>query len=184
VLDWTDADFEDGTVLDLWNSRSKDKLLAKGVYRLSQVQAEDLKVSEHAEGEMTNTQRQWMQVDGLRPESKRLRYYLDGECLPHVMRGWNYPLHFIDFETAAVALPFHEGRRPYEQVGFQFSHHVMDVNGEVRHASQFLCDEPGVFPNYSFVRALRKALCHDQGTIVRWSHHENTIQEAIKKTAR
>jgi hypothetical protein len=37
-----------------------------------------------------------------------------------------YPLHLIDFETAAVELPFHVGRRPYEQVDFQFSHHVLE----------------------------------------------------------
>jgi hypothetical protein len=65
-------------------------------------------------------------------------------------------------------------------VGFQFSHHVLEVDGSVRHADQFLCDDPGVFPNYAFVRALREALRHDQGTIMRWSHHENTILEAIK----
>ncbi len=181
VLTWTDTDFEEGTVLDLWNFRGKDKLLAHGVYRLRQVQAEDLKVSEHPDGEITNPQRQWMQVDGLPLESKPRGYYLDDAGLAHAMRSWTYPLHFIDFETAAVALPFHEGRRPYEQVGFQFSHHVMDANGEVRHANQYLCDEPGVFPNYAFVRALREALRHDGGTIMRWSHHENTILEAIKR---
>ena len=71
------------------------------------------------------------------------------------MRSWTYPLHLIDFETAAVALPFHAGRRPYEQVGFQFSHHVLEADGSLRHADQFLCDDPGVFPNYAFVRALR-----------------------------
>jgi len=40
--------------------------------------------------------------------------------------------------------------------------------------------ESGCAPNYAFVRALREALRHDQGTIMRWSHHENTILEAIK----
>jgi hypothetical protein len=181
VLGWTDEDFEEGTVLDLWNFRGKDKLLEQGVYRIRQVHAEDLKVCEHAEGEITNPQRQWMQVGGLPPESRPRGYYLDDAGLAHAMRSWTYPLHFIDFETAAVALPFHEGRRPYEQVGFQFSHHVMHANGEVRHANQYLCDEPGVFPNYAFVRALREALRHDQGTIMRWSYHENTILEAIKR---
>jgi len=31
------------------------------------------------------------------------------------------------------------------------------------------------------VRALREALRHDLGTIMRWSYHENTILEAIKR---
>jgi hypothetical protein len=97
------------------------------------------------------------------------------------VRKWNYPLHLIDFETAAVALPFHAGRRPYEQVAFQLSHHVLEADGRLRHAHQFLCDAPGEFPNYAFVRALREALRHDEGTIMRWSHHENTILNAIKE---
>jgi hypothetical protein len=96
------------------------------------------------------------------------------------MQGWTYPLHMIDFETAAVALPFHTGRRPYEQVAFQFSHHVIEADGSVRHADEFLNATPGEFPNYAFVRALREALQHDQGTIMRWSHHENSILNAIK----
>jgi hypothetical protein len=96
------------------------------------------------------------------------------------MQSWIYPLHMIDFETASVALPFHAGRRPYEQVAFQFSHHLVAQDGTVRHAHQFLNAEPGQFPNYAFVRALHQALGHDSGTILRWSHHENSILTAIK----
>jgi len=77
-------------------------------------------------------------------------------------------------------LPFHAGRSPYEQVAFQFSHHILQADGRLLHATQFLCDAPGEFPNYQFVRALREALRHDQGTIMRWSHHENSILNAIK----
>jgi len=79
-----------------------------------------------------------------------------------------------------VALPFHTGRRPYEQVAFQFSHHVLEHDGSVRHADEFLSGTPGELPNYAFVRALREALRHDLGTVMRWSHHENSILNAIK----
>ena len=83
------------------------------------------------------------------PKTDRDRgYYLDTTLVRNAMSGWRFPYHFIDFETAAVALPFHAGMRPYQSVAFQFSHHVMDANGEIRHVGQFLCAEPGVFPNY------------------------------------
>jgi hypothetical protein len=97
------------------------------------------------------------------------------------MSSWKYPLHFIDFETSAVALPFYEGLHPYEQVAFQFSHHVMDKDGSIRHANQFLCVEPGEFPNYKLVRELKKSLEKDDGTIFMWSSYENTILTAIAK---
>ncbi len=47
------------------------------------------------------------------------------------MSSWVYPLHFIDFETTMVALPFNKGRKPYEGIAFQFSHHVIQEDGEV-----------------------------------------------------
>jgi hypothetical protein len=88
-------------------------------------------------------------------------------------------LHFIDFETSAVALPFHGGMRPYEQVAFQFSHHLMHADGRVVHQTQFLNAQPGVFPNFEFIRALCRALSADDGTVFMWSHHENTILNKI-----
>lgn len=177
---WGDADFAQGTVLDLWNFRGKDKLIQAGVVKLQQVTADDLKLTDEDIGTLTNAQRQWLQVAGVPAAWKDKGYYLDQEGLAHTMRTWTYPLHLIDFETAAVALPFHAGRRPYEQVAFQFSHHVMQADGGLFHANEFLLAEPGVFPNYAFVRALREALRHDSGTVMRWSHHENSILNAIK----
>ncbi|MDD2846479.1 MAG: DUF2779 domain-containing protein, partial [Rhodoferax sp.] len=177
---WTDQDFAKGTVLDIWNFRGKDKLIQSGVLKLCQVTAEDLKLTDEDFGSLSNSQRQWLQVNGLPEDCQQNGYYLDCAGLAHEMQGWTYPLHMIDFETATVALPFHTGRRPYEQVAFQFSHHVIEQDGSVRHADEYLNAAPGEFPNYAFVRALREALRHDQGTIMRWSHHENSILNAIK----
>jgi hypothetical protein len=94
------------------------------------------------------------------------------------MDKWEFPLHFIDFETSAVALPFNKGRKPYEQVAFQFSHHRYNENGSIEHVTEFICDEPGKFPNFEFVRALKNAL-GNKGTIFRFHNHENTILNAI-----
>jgi hypothetical protein len=177
---WSDKDFEEGTVLDIWNFRGKGKLIQAGIVKMHQVTQDDLKLTDDDYGPLTNSQRQWLQVNGLPDDCKQDGFYLDRAGLDHEMRSWTYPLHMIDFETASVALPFHAGRRPYEQVAFQFSHHVVEQDGSVRHADEFLCAAPGEFPNYAFVRALREALRHDQGTIMRWSHHENSILNAIK----
>lgn len=180
ALQWSDHDFEQGTVLDIWNFRGKDKLIRQGICKLSQVTEEDLKLVDHDLSPLSNAQRQWLQINGLPAEWKEHGYYLDVDGLTAAMNNWVYPLNLIDFETAAVALPFHAGRRPYEQVAFQFSHHILEADGSLRHAHQFLHDTPGVFPNYHFVRALREALLHNQGTVFRWSHHENSVLSAIK----
>jgi hypothetical protein len=95
------------------------------------------------------------------------------------MASWTFPLHFIDFETTMVALPFNAGRRPYEAIAFQFSHHLVHADGRVEHKGEYLDDRQGVFPNYDFVRALRDELSGDQGTVFRFATHENTFLNHI-----
>ena len=178
---WTDKDFVGGTVLDLWNFRGKQQLIDQGVYKISQVTRDDIGAFEDEVNEtgLSRMQRQWLQVGGIPPDDDMGGYYFDKNYARVNMASWHYPYHFIDFETSAVALPFHAGMRPYEQVAFQFSHHVMEADGSVRHAGEFICVEPGVFPNYAFARALKAQLEQDSGTVFMWSNHENTILSAI-----
>lgn len=183
ALGWSNADFAGGTVLDLYNSRRKQSLIDQGVFKLYQVQKDDLGDFDEEPGPtgLSNAQRQWMQVGGLPEDDRDRGYFLDTTLVRNSMASWRFPYHFIDFETAAVALPFHAGMRPYEALAFQFSHHVMEESGEVRHVGQFLCAEPGVFPNFAFARALMGELGKDEGTVFMWSHHENTILNAISR---
>lgn len=171
------ADLESGTVLDLWNFRGKETMIQRGVYTLGQVKVEDLKVKPNEVG-LSRSERQAMQARGILPGNGD--YYLDRPGLRSQLAQWTYPLHFIDFETSRTALPFHAGRRPYEQVAFQFSHHVMEDDGSIRHAGQFLDAAPGAFPNYAFVRELRRQLIGDGGTILRWATHENSVLRDIR----
>lgn len=175
---FTAADFAQGTVLDLWNFRKKDDLISQGRIRLSALQSGDINVKDGGET-LSVSERQWMQAKGIPAEEDRGGYWLAEEHMRREMASWRFPYHFIDFETSAVAIPFHQGMRPYEQVAFQYSHHVMHEDGRVEHKSQFLLAEPGVFPNFEFARALKAELEGDTGTVFMWSHHENTILNRI-----
>ncbi|NOT65709.1 MAG: DUF2779 domain-containing protein [Methylotenera sp.] len=181
ALGWKPEDFDGGTVLDIWNFRKKQQLIDQGVHKISQVQRDNLGEFDDEAGVegLNRMQRQWLQINGIPSEMNRGSYYFDQALGQVEMSKWHYPYHLIDFETSAVALPFHAGMRPYEAVAFQFSHHVMESDGSVRHAGEFLCVEPGVFPNYAFARALKAELDQDCGTVFMWSHHENTILSAI-----
>ena len=96
-------------------------------------------------------------------------------------KGWRYPYHMIDFETTAVALPFYEGMRPYEQVAFQFYHHVIHEDGTIEHAGQYINTGKHHVPNFEFVRHLKEELEKDEGTIFRYATHENTILRDIRR---
>ena len=177
---FTEQDFEKGTVLDLWNFRKKSELISEGRVRLNAVRIDDLKLQDGGES-LSTTERQWMQANGIPPEEDRGGYWLSESLVRHEMAQWTYPYHFIDFETSAVALPFYAGMRPYEQIAFQFSHHVMQADGSIEHAGEFLMTDPGIFPNFAFARALKKELQRDTGTVFMWSPHENTILTRIIK---
>ena len=122
---------------------------------------------------MSTNDRQWLQVE-MRCENKEKSWF-DAEGMATEMSKWTFPLHFIDFETSRVAIPFNKGKRPYEGIAFQFSHHTVDEKGLVKHAGEFINAEPGVFPNYEFIRALKKELETDNGTIFRYADHENSF---------
>ena len=85
----------------------------------------------------------------------------------------------IDFETSAVAVPFYQGMRSYEDIAFQFSHHVIHGDGTIEHMPEYLNAERGHFPNFDFVRALRDQLSNDDGSVFRYAAHENTILNHI-----
>lgn len=80
-----------------------------------------------------------------------------------------------------AAIPFNRGRHPYELVAFQFSHHIVHQDGRVEHRGQYLNTQRGVFPNYEFVRKLRDQLNQDDGSIFRYSLHENSTLVAIDR---
>ena len=173
---WTETDFNRPNVFEIWNFRGQ-KLLEENRLFLNQLKKDDFKVINEPDA-MSSRERRWVQVQ------KRLEInpepYVEREGLKKEMDKWVFPLHFIDFETSAVALPFNKGRHPYEQVAFQFSHHICHADGTIEHASEYINTIPGEFPNFKFVAALKKSLDNDEGTIFRFATHENSILNAIK----
>jgi hypothetical protein len=177
ALDWKDHDFEESNVLEIWNFRKKDKLIASGVVKVSGLIEEDVSPTDDKKPGLSASQRQWMQIEKARDKDDKP--YFDAKGLADEMRSWVYPLHFIDFETTAMAIPFNKGRRPYEGLAFQFSHHVVHEDGRTEHAGQYLNTNTGEFPSYNFLRALKAELENDEGFIFCYSQHENTYLNLI-----
>lgn len=177
-LGWSDDTFNSPRILDIWNYRKKPELMNSGIYLMRDVKEEhigDIRTS--SDGRLSSTERQWLQVR--KTVEEETTPYIDIEGLKRELESFTFPLHFIDFETSMVAVPFFEGRRPYEQVAFQFSHHQVNDDLSIEHKGQYLCDTVGMFPNFEFVRRLKGELEHDNGTIFRYAPHENTVLNQI-----
>lgn len=168
-----------GTVLDIWRYTKKEDLIAKKIFKIEDA-TEQIIVKHSKDGGLSYTERQCLQIDGIPSGKDKGGFYFDSGYFNERRSNWSYPYHMIDFETSTVALPFFAGMHPYESIAFQFSHHVMHENGHVEHLNQTLLTEQGVFPNFEFVRQLKKSLDGDSGTIFRWAAHENTILNHIK----
>lgn len=178
-LHWSDADFEDKTVLDIWNFRGADKCIEQNIIKLADVEPEHIGEVENKNATLAPKERQWLQVE--KEKNKDTCIYFDSDSMRNEMASWTFPLHFIDFETSAVAIPFYKGMSPYEGIAFQFSHHIVHADGRVEHAGEFLNTAKGEFPNFEFVRVLKAQLENDQGTIFMYSPHENSYLNMIYK---
>lgn len=176
-LGWKDEDFECPTVLDVWNFRKKEKLIDAGRIKMSEITQEDVVPKSDKKPGISSSERQWLQIEKCQKGDNTL--WIDRYSLQREMNKWAYPLHFIDFETTMVAIPFNAGRRPYEGVAFQFSHHIVREDGSIEHYGQYLNTTPGVFPNYDFLRALKAQLENDTGSIFRYASHENIFLNMI-----
>lgn len=99
------------------------------------------------------------------------------DALPKILQGFKYPLRFIDFETTAIAVPYHAGMHPYKPVAFQWSCHRLDAPGGALTHSDWINTEDA-FPNFQFAESLMECVGGD-GTVFMWATHENTILSTV-----
>lgn len=171
ALAFSDADFDRPSVMEIWNFQKKQEFLRHKKFFMRDLEEIDFDLDKPTQ------ERQWLQVQ--KTVANDPTPWIDIAGLREAFAAWTWPLHFIDFETSAVAIPFTKGRRPYEVVAFQFSHHVAHEDGRIEHANEYINIEPGVFPNFEFVRRLKAALEQDEGTVFRYATHENTVLNHI-----
>lgn len=200
VAGFSNEDFFRPSVGELWcgdgGQSLKKKLMKAEKHFLADVSADDIRPKKPKESDkkgLSALDRRLLQI-GLTTGNEELLapfkdnvhdgVYLDIPGLLAEMKTaenhWRYPYHMIDFETIAVALPFYKGMKPYEQVAFQFSHHIIHEDGRIEHVGQYINDKKHYFPNFEFIKRLKDVLDKDNGTIFRYADHENTILRAIR----
>jgi len=91
-----------------------------------------------------------------------------------------YPLYFMDFEAFSSVIPVFEGTRPYEQIPFQYSLHVVKSKGaEAEHIS-FLAKGPKD-QREEFYSSLKKDL-KDKGSIL--VYNQSFEKRILKKSSK
>lgn len=94
------------------------------------------------------------------------------EGMEREIRDAEYPLHFIDFETSQMAVPYHARMHPYGKVLFQWSCHTIERAGDAPRHGEWI-NATDACPNIDFGKSLMETL-GDRGTILTWSAYERT----------
>ena len=114
-------------------------------------------------GSVNLSDRQDIQVKALRNGKK----HIDKVGLREFLEKLEYPLYYLDFETFGTAIPLYDEVRPYEQIPFQFSLHIVESEGKKPHHESFLADGKSD-PRPEILRRLKKLL-GQKGSIVAYN---------------
>jgi hypothetical protein len=182
ALNWSEKELAKPHAFDVWYANSKG-YISDEIYLMEEITPEYLNVEEDSLYQQPvwkkRNQRKLAQV------MKMTGQHDDSEViLPdlfHEMDRWTYPLHFIDFEGIAPAIPFHIGCHPYKKIPFQFSMHNVYEDGRVEHAAEWVDKRKGVYPGFDFIRELKKVLEQDEGSIFMYHHYERTTLRDVKE---
>lgn len=78
-----------------------------------------------------------------------------------------YPLYFLDYETMSSLVPYFDGMKPYQQVPFQYSLHILDAPGaELRHEEYLHSDN--THPGLPLSTALQSHI-GESGSVITWN---------------
>jgi len=93
---------------------------------------------------------QWMQVNSELNNTTTI----DKKKIKEFVGDLHYPLYFMDFETFSTAIPVFDKSKPYQQLVFQYSLHILPAAKGKLHHKEFLAEVNGTDPRILFIEKL------------------------------
>lgn len=128
------------------------KLIEQNIYHLHEIEdTSDL------------TDRQQNQIETHKSKEK----IIVKDEIANLLRGYAYPLYFLDYETFAPAVPVYDGYSPYQRIPIQFSLHYIEKEGGPLLHTDYVHVE-----NSDPSEAVAKKLVEDidpKGTVLAWN---------------
>jgi hypothetical protein len=138
------------SVFDLyWAGKKKFELYASGVVQIKDIPSE-----------FALNGKQQIQLNCIGSGEP----HIDRPGIKSFLNSLQYPVYYLDFETFGTSIPLFEGTRPYQQIPFQFSLHVVLDRNEGAVQLGYLADGPED-PRPRLAAEL-KQLLGDSGSIV------------------
>jgi len=141
---------EKNSIFSLLRGKNKAfELAAQGICSLLDIPI-DVKLSE----------KQYLQVEC----HKNSKVHIDRKAIEKFLKQLKYPLYFLDFETIGPAIPEYDNSKPFEQIPFQFSLHILKKEKAAPKHYSFLA-EGRADPRPEILKSL-KALLGSFGSIL------------------
>ncbi|MCJ7526486.1 MAG: DUF2779 domain-containing protein [Candidatus Aminicenantes bacterium] len=99
--------------------------------------------------------------------AKTNKPHIDKKGIANFLSTLQYPYYFLDFETVGLAIPFYDGTRPYQNIPFQFSLHIVEKEGGKQEHHSFLA-EGKADPRPEILKEL-KSLLGNSGSIIAYN---------------
>ena len=93
---------------------------------------------------------------------------IDREKIAEKIASWQYPHHFLDYETFNYAIPQFDGVRPFQQMCFQYSLHTIREKGSEIEHRQYLAPQTEANPPLALASKLQEHMSGELGTVFVW----------------
>lgn len=90
-------------------------------------------------------------------ELNNLKPKIDKGAIKKLLNSLKYPLYFIDYETYQTAIPEIIGTKPYQQLPFQYSLHIIREKGAALEHKEFLAE----IDDKNFIRHFAESMIKD-----------------------
>jgi len=106
--------------------------------------------------------------------------HVEKEEIRQFLSRLKYPLYYLDFETFGPAIPIYDGTRPYQDIPFQFSLHVVEGEGAEPVHHSFLA-EGGDDPRPQILSELQ-GLLGSEGSVIAYNagFEEGVLKELVE----
>lgn len=106
---------------------------------------------------------------------------INKDAVKQVLSSLKYPLYFIDYETCQYAIPEYEGTKPYQQIPFQYSLHIIKELGASIEHKEYLAEADDDNLIRTFAESMIKDMPEDGSVIVYNKAFEATRNKEIGK---
>ena len=148
---------------DFWNYCTRN-LPKPNVFDLSILgsKAQIIKFEKYYDGKISfedlqNEDLQERAIEQIKFELNNLEPKIDKDVIKDILHSLKYPLYFIDYETYTTAIPEIIGTKPYQQLPFQYSLHIISKEGAPIEHREFLAE----IDDKDFIKHFAESLIKD-----------------------